>query len=379
MEPYRVVCLFQTAKALPDDFLTALEKYVNDGGGLAVVPPARSLSSDELKKWNDALDKHHLMTAALSQLVSAPEGQRVYWDDFKDNNPLTMPFYEWKRGVNPDFADEAFKPFVKRYWEVTPVEGQSLVISSYGAGGSPALVELKRGETPGEEKRGRILLFTTRLDRPDSKGASDRDWHNFYDGSFGMVLINEACKYLAGDSSMENPNYLCGPPVVLPLPASAPRGVYRLNTPDPDLTESERSITVDAKDTTLEVRKTAAPGPYSIFDPSRNLWTAFSLNVSPEESRLDRLPAEEIEKALGPGSVLTAAAGVSLNGALRDRSKTATTTAPQPARVDLLPLLMMLTLLFLTFEGLLANRFYERPSPSPSSAAGGPEGEQAPS
>ena len=37
---------------------------------------------------------------------------------------------------------------------------------------------------------------------------------------------------------------------------------------------------------------------------------------------------------------------------------------------------MILTLLFLTFEGLLANRFYERPS---SAAAGGPEGEQAPS
>ena len=126
-----------------------------------------------------------------------------------------------------------------------PVEGNSLVISHYDDDQkSPALVELKRGEGDKEEKRGRVLLFTTRFDRPDPKDATDRDWNNFYDGSFGMVLINEACKYLAGESSAENPNFVCGAPVVLPLPASAPRGVYRLDAPDPDLTESERSITV---------------------------------------------------------------------------------------------------------------------------------------
>ncbi len=374
LEPYRVVCLYQNAKPFPDDFCKALEEYVNDGGGLAIVPPAAPLSPDDLKRWNDALDSHHLLPAPLRDLTSTPDGKPLYWDEFKDDHPLTRPFFDWKRGTNPDFANEELKPFVRRYWEVEPVEGKSLVISTY-VGGSPALVELKRGEGDKEEKRGRVLLFTTRLNRPDPKDASDRDWNNFYtDSSFGLVLINEACKYLAGDSSMENPNFICGDPVVLPLPASAPRGVYRLNTPDPDLTESERSITVAAGDKMLEVRAASAPGSYTVFDPNRSLYTAFSLNVSPDEARLDRLPAEAIEKALGPGSVL--AAGPGLSAALRDRARTATTAEPPPAPVDLLPLLMMLTLLFLTFEGLLANRFYERPSPS---AAAEPRGEQAPS
>ncbi len=372
LEPYRVVCLYQNAKPFPDDFCKALEEYVNDGGSLAIVPPAAPLGPDDLKRWNDALDSHHLLPARLRDLTSAPAGKPVYLEDFKDNHPLTRPFYDWKRGANPDFANEELLPFVKRYWEVEPVEDRSLVIANYAdERKSPALVELKRSEGDKEEKRGRVLLFTTRLNRRP-EDPSDPDWNNFYNGSFGMVLINEAVKYLAGDSSMENPNFECGAPVVLALPASAPRGVYRLNTPDPDLTESERSITVAAGDKTLEVHAASAPGAYTVFDPNRNFFTAFSLNVSPAESRLDRLPAEEIEKALGPGSVLPAGAG--LSAALRERAAAATTVEPPPAPVDLLPMLMMLTLLFLTFEGLLANRFYERPTPA---AAGGPEGERA--
>ncbi len=370
LEPYRVVCLYQNAKPFPDEFCKTLEDYGNDGGGLAIVPPTAPLGPDDLKRWNDALDSHHLLPARLRDLTSAPEGKRVYWEEFKDDHPLTRPFYDWKRGANPDFADEELKPFVKRYWEVEPVEDRSLVISTYDDDRrSPALVELKRGEGDKDEKRGRVLLFTTRLNRRP-EDPSDPDWNNFYDGSFGMVLINEAVKYLAGDSSVENPNFECGAPVVLPLPATAPRGVYRLNAPDPDLTESERSITVAAGDKTLEVRAASAPGSYTVFDPNRNFFTAFSLNVSPAESRLDRLPAEAIEKALGPGSVLPAGPG--LGAALRERAATTTAEAP-PAPVDLLPVLMMLTLLFLTFEGLLANRFYER---SPA-AAGRPEGDGA--
>ena len=54
LEPYRVVCLFQNAKPLPDDFCTALEEYVNDGGGVAIVPPTAPLAGDGLQQWNAA-------------------------------------------------------------------------------------------------------------------------------------------------------------------------------------------------------------------------------------------------------------------------------------------------------------------------------------
>jgi hypothetical protein len=122
------------------------------------------------------------------------------------------------------------------------------------------------------------------------------------------------------------------------------------------------------------VRAASAPGQYTVFDPNRNRFTAFSLNVAPDESRLDRLPDGEIEKTLGPGSVVKAAPDVSLNDVLKQHSQGATATPPPPALVDLLPTLMVLTLLFLTLESLLANRFYRRPAP----AAGAPEGEREP-
>ena len=112
----------------------------------------------------------------------------------------------------------------------------------------------------------------------------------------------------------------------------------------------------------MDVRAASAPGQYALFDPGRNRVAAFSLNVAPDESRLDRLPAKDIEAALGAGSVLAPQSGASLNDALREHGQDEAATHMPAAPVSLLPLLMMLTLLFLTFEGLLANRFYERTS-----------------
>jgi len=377
LQPYRVVCLFQTAKPFGDEFWNALEEYVNQGGGLAIVPPLK-LDSADLAQWNEAAEKHHLLPARLLHLADAPNDthtyEHVYWEEFKPSHPLTRPFYDWIRGASPDFADAQYKPFVNRYWQVAPVENESLAVSNYSdPAKSPALVEGRQAEGAGGEGRGRVLMFTTSLDWPLMEDGRNH-WHNFYDGSFGLVLINEACKYLAGDTTDENPNFLCGAPVVLPLPKSAPRGVYRLDAPDPDLTESERSITVGKDDRTLEVRAASAPGQYTLFDPGRNRFAGFSLNVSPDESRLDRLPDGEIEKALGPGSVVRPEPGGSLNDALNRRTQATAAAPPPSAPVDLLPALMMLTLLFLTVEGLLANRFYQRPA----AAVSEPEGEQTP-
>ena len=80
--------------------------------------------------------------------------------------------------------------------------------------------------------------------------------------------------------------------MVLPLPDSAPRGVYRLDAPDQDLTESERSLTAGKDDHSLEVRAASAPGQYTLYDPGHNRFAAFSMNISPKEADLDRLPVQ---------------------------------------------------------------------------------------
>ena len=380
LEPYRVVCLYQLAKPIPvnehHDFYKVLEEYVNGGGGLAIVPPTAPLMGDDLKRWNDALDTHNLLPARLRDLTSAPEGKPVYWQDFRDNHPLTKPFYDWQRGANPDFADETLRPFVKRYWEVDLDKDKSLIVSTYRDDkNTPALVELKRG-AGGQGGEARPCSSLHHPAQPPTRGSFRSGLEQF---------LRRLLRYGPHQRGVQVPGRRFvdgGPQLHLRRPgrsaAAGVRAPRRLpaERAEQDLTESERSITVDPKDKTLEVRGASAPGAYSVFDPNRNLFTAFSLNVSPDESRLDRVPAEEIEKALGPGSVLTAQPGVSLNGPLRERAAAATTAEPPWEPLPLLPLLMILTLLFLTFEGLLANRFYERPS---SAAAGGPEGEQTPS
>jgi Aerotolerance regulator N-terminal len=353
LQLYRVVCLFQTAKRLPEPFWKALANYVRGGGGLVIVPPGEELSGAQIAAWNKDAETAKLLPARLKEIATAREDQPVYWSDFDANHPLTKPFHQWlHQGV--DFAAEAFRPYVNRYWQVEPIDNGRAVAAYDDAAKSPALVERTLGE-------GRIVQFTTVLDTREID--RNRQWNNFWTlKSFGLVLVNEVCKYGAGEAAAEQINFRSGEPVTLTLPASAPRGVYHLDAPDPDLTESERSITVAEGDKTADVRAALAPGQYTLFDPSRNRIAAFSLNLAPEESRLDRLPAKNIETVLGEGSVLTPQSGVSLYDTLHELNHDATESKSPAAPVSLLPLLMVLTLLFLTFEGLLANRFYERTS-----------------
>jgi hypothetical protein len=352
LRPYRVVCLFQTAKRLPESFWLALAEYVRDGGGLVIVPPGEELKRDQIGDWNKDAEALKLLPARLKERTDAPAERPVYWSDFDANHPLTKPFHQWLRqGV--DFATEALRPYVNRYWQVEPIDNGRAVAAYDDAAKSPALVERTLGE-------GRIVQFTTVLDAREIDG--NRQWNNFWTlKSFGLVLVNEVCKYTAGEAAAEQLNFRCGDPVTLALPATAPRGVYHIDAPDPDLTESERSLTVAEGDKTVDVRAASSPGQYALFEPSRKRIAAFSLNLSPEEARLDRLPPKDIEAALGAGSVLTPQSGASLNDALHEHGKEASATSSS-SPVSLLPLLMMLTLLFLTFEGLLANRFYERTS-----------------
>jgi len=82
-----------------------------------------------------------------------------------------------------------------------------------------------------------------------------------------------------------------------------------------------------------------------------NLVAAFSLNVSPEENRLTRVPPEPIEALLGPGSLIQADQKTDLSETLQNHWS-------QP--VELLPTLMILLLLVLAVENLLANKFYRQ-------------------
>jgi hypothetical protein len=344
---YKVVCLFEVA-APPGALWAKLAAYVREGGGLMVVPGGQELVP-KLDAYNAQATPEGLLPASLKRLVDAPEDRVVYWAPFRAEHPLTAPFVRWGRSGDYDFTRPESRPFVRRYWEVSPVGKGALTVASYaGPPERPALVEKPLGQ-------GRVLLFTTPLDwrKLDSSPVAPA-WHNYGPpgSSFGLVLIDRACLYLAGEATLPELNFLCGqvPQLLLPATAEAP-----LSLRGPELAASEGNLATPAEGARLAAPQAQAPGHFAVLDGKGHVLAGFSLNVRAEESDLSRVPVEEVEAVLGPNSVLQVGRSASLADAIQ---------ASRPPPVELLPYLMLLLVLVLTVEGLLANKFYRRQGPA---------------
>jgi hypothetical protein len=128
----------------------------------------------------------------------------------------------------------------------------------------------------------------------------------------------------------------------------------------PGLVLAEANLKAPEADGRLVVPQAVNPGNFVVLDGKSRVAAAFSLNVRAEESHLDRVPKEELEAVLGENALLQVGRAVSLKEALQGQ---------RPPPVELLPYLMMAVLLFLTFEGLFANRFYRRAEPAAEGGA----------
>jgi hypothetical protein len=349
LQAYKVVCLFQVA-GVPDRFWGQLETYIRGGGGLALVP-----GSEEggLKTFDEEAGRHGLLPAKLTGIHQAPGP--VYWSGFSARHPLTAPFLRWKQNADPDFEHSEIRPFVTRYWEAEAPGPEAVIVTYDDKKKSPALAEKLLD-------RGRVVLFTVPLGGDAVEG--ERRWHNYWeDSSFGLVLVDRVCRYLAGELAVHELNYLCGQMVQVMVP-TPPEPPYTLE--GPNLAAAETNLRTPEADGRLPIPQAAAPGNYAILDGRGRRVAGFSLNVRPEESVLERVPAEEIEAVLGKGSLLQVGRAVNLREALQGLR------APP---LELLPYLMIGLLLLLPLESLLANRFYRRPVADPGGAAG-PEPER---
>ncbi len=328
----RVVCLFEVASPSPE-LWQKLEAYVRQGGGLAVVP-----GGDEMQPGAYGLDAAaKLLPGRFVELVKVPAGKpHVLWAPFEGQDELTRPFREWDRTARPDFTLPELRPFANAYWRVDPGE---FAVAAYEDGKkSPALLLRTVGS-------GKVVQFTGPLD--DRQFSADRPWHNYWrESSFGLVLVDRACSVLAGAAAEPDLNFQSGRPVQL-TPRGEPAAPLKLTGPEPSATEARLA----AYEGRLTVTGADEPGNYQVRDSKDAVLAAFSVAVRGEESDLQRVPVEELEEVLGKGSVLPADHRMSLRELLQGRWS---------APVELLPWLMLLLLLALTFEGFLANRFYRQ-------------------
>jgi hypothetical protein len=414
-----IVCLYQTRNP-PQKLWGMLHDYVSRGGKLIIVPGGDEVQDDDVAKFNSDGVKAELLPAKLVRFrdVSGPKKDgKALLKDFDRKHPLTAPFEGWRR-ANVDFTQEKLRPFFTHLWEVAPVENTGQVIMSYEKPDQPALLERDLGPS------GRVLMFTIPLDNhePDKVHPRTNIWS---ESSFGMVLVDLACVYLAGGTETGEVNFVCGKPVLVPLLTSSDEKEYQLKGP-PGLTLSETKVPAP-EGRLLAIPQATQPGNYSVVREKGDTVAAFSVNIPAEESRLERVPGKEIERALGGWYNLTDRALAALRSAevpnevlaklddLREkelqagpfsselaqrldknelerfegviRKQTATSDvtllspgeAPRladsvsggrPGQRDLMPWLLLAVLLVLGVESVLANKFYRRESKAPEAAVG---------
>jgi hypothetical protein len=211
-----------------------------------------------------------------------------------------------------------------------------------------------------------VLLFTTPMD--DSRESSSRNeslhWNDYAATSFHMLLSNFALQYMIGNVEDAVFNYTSGQTVMVkwPLDAATRSKTYYLR--GPDVADSDVVQTRNDADSFLRLtpQKLRSAGNYEVIsdpaDKEHPPWRdGFSVNAAPEESNLERVPVDQIEALLGPGSVTPAARELPIREILGSKFSTP---------IELFPFLMILLLLFLAFENLLSNKFYKQPKQPPA-------------
>lgn len=375
---YRVVCLFQVTR--PTRALwQELARFVQSGGGLVLVPGGEEMSPANRQAYNEEGKRVNLLPAELGEIIRVPEGKSgVAWAEFRGGHPITKPFREWQRTVNPDFARRAYQPLANAYWSVVPVDENGVLARYADEPNRPALVERHLG------KRSAVLLTVPMDSRPLD---GNRGWHNYWkDSSFGLVLTDLIFQYLADETTEPLLDHRTGEAMQASVPFPPPPLPYVLD--GPGLSASETAVQATDPETEAPLRdiqlpQAVAPGNYAVKDRNDQVFAAFSLNLAPEESRLDKVPLEELETLLGRKVLrvvanpqqdqpeiavsdvknhLEAGSALLVKRPVELREFLQSSEAPWQTA---LPWLMMILLVVLCVESLLANRFYKRPRPDP--------------
>lgn len=355
---YEAVCLFGVIDPTP--LWPKLLPYVQAGGQLLVIPSSSPkqdgyrakteasalLLPGSLKEKDPEVD-----LTALPPTDKRREGAAWLLDDAALRHPMFARFPEWKLKGNVDFLLTPRQAW--RYWDFDKAEAGSVVVS-YADSDDPKSRHAAVLERTVGGQRGRVVLLTTPMDILAEAGMP---WNNYWktESSWTVVFPNLLLRYLCGDPTDANFNFLTGQPVAVPLPKGDVKKGTKLQLEGRGV--SGRDAEIELNEGQSEVRlppnRTALPGLFVVSLESAKWRDGFSLNVPNDESNLTKVPEEAIEGLMGPKSVVPLTKDVKLRDVL-------TTQFNQP--IDLFPWLLIAVLMLLCVEGLLANRFYRRPA-----------------
>ena len=362
---YEAVCLLGVAD--PVRLWPKLRTYVESGGKLLVMPgpdariasysttdaEAGRLLPGSLKK--DTIDATTFPKPEVPKDPKAPtaydRSRGVSWlvNTEALRHPIFAPFIEWKLQGNIDILVNPRR--VLRYFDVERAP-EGTVIVKYdddddAAKQRPALLERNVGT-----KGGKVLLFTTRFDTQKNPLEA---WNDYWDvgNSWAVAIPNQVMRYMAGDPTDANFNFVSGQIVPVTLPRGERKAGTKLRLEGRGI--SGRDAEVELAENQTEYRLPAAnaqsTGNFLLAIDSLKWREGFSLNAPADESTLDKVPAEAIENLFGPNSVVPIGKDLKLRDVLASKFN-------QP--LDLFPWLLIAVLLGIAAESVLANRFYGR-------------------
>lgn len=345
---YETVVLLSVAD--PTNLWRKLTEYVHRGGKLLLMPGGADQVTRSAYDATTNPAAAALLPGSLTEIVDVgrerPAGTEWRLSDAAINrHALLAPFRKWKLRGTVDFLQNPRR--VWKYWRVK-ADPQAVVVEYDWPPDTdhhdPAILERSVGQ-------GQVLLLTTRMDSP---WDADRRWHNYWEtsgSSWTVVFPNLLLRYLAGDTADANFNFVVGQTVTLPLPKATTGEPRKLVLEGPGVQGRDAFPEVDEAQTELRLppERTRTAGNFVLRTEADDWRTAFSLNLTAEESDLTKVPEAAIVTVFGPDSIIPAARELDFRGGLDPKFN-------QP--IELFPWLLILVLLLFTLEGLIANRFY---------------------
>ncbi len=331
LSKYTAVCLLNVSAPARAGLWEKLERYIADGGGLAIFPGGEEMI------LGDYADKS-LVPATLSKLVTDDEGAVLL--EYQYQHPMMAPFREYAQ----NFGDNPPRAF--HYWSVEPTAGANVLVRYADANKRPAIVEASFDRA---NVRGRVLLFTTPFDnREDNRG---RPWNDYnIDNWFGLVLANHALQYLGYETDVPELNFVSGRPVLVRFPPDVRPAAFSLV--GPGITGADALLARPEKGNELRAMQAKQPGHYTVSTPDRSWSSGFSVNAPANEFQLvPRVPADAIAGVFGPDSIIAPGQAISMKDKLDQRYR-------QP--LELFPWLMLILLVVFAVENYFANRFYRQ-------------------
>ncbi|HVJ79622.1 MAG TPA: BatA domain-containing protein [Planctomycetia bacterium] len=331
LQDYATVAILD-APGLPTAAWEKLKTYAEGGGGVffGLGPRVDPLN------YNSDVAQGVLPAKLVSEV--ATRGTPAFLSPDRRSHPILTTFLVLGRN---NFGSG----FVDRYWKVETQKGSSTVIPY--TTGDPGIVERA---FPGG-KGGKSMLLTTAAHYQPTGFWSElpRTWSY-------LVLVEQIARYLAGMGEIQL-NFPVGSQPLAELPAAPPDSVTMT-----DPKKETQNVTVeDSASGVLRLPLAKWPGNYALdsADKRRPWKSAISANVPDAESALEPADPEKLKTLLGNDRVAVA----------KDIDALERNVAKDRVGMDLFPLLILLTLIAVSVEGVISNRFYKRLEPAGTKAA----------